>query len=176
MKLYVMRHGPAEDDSPSGRDGDRALTPRGRDRVRDVARALHKAGEDPLLLLSSPLARALQTAEILAAALRSAPGKPDGAPDIAVQVRRELEPGGNGPRLIRELVDGTKAGAMVVGHEPDLTDLVTTLLGAPAVPGMAKAMVVGLDADGKAQGQEGLCTLRWVLDPKTLHFTGPLAH
>jgi len=40
MKLYVMRHGPAEDFSASGRDADRALTPSGRDRVRDVAKAL----------------------------------------------------------------------------------------------------------------------------------------
>ena len=40
MKVYVMRHGPAEDDSPTGRDADRALTTSGRDRTRSVARAL----------------------------------------------------------------------------------------------------------------------------------------
>ena len=44
MKLYVMRHGPAHDDSPSGRDADRALTVSGRERVAAVAKALMDEG------------------------------------------------------------------------------------------------------------------------------------
>ena len=66
MKLYVMRHGPAADDSPSGRDADRALTPAGRERVTLVAKALTEGGEEPFAILSSPLVRAVETAEIVA--------------------------------------------------------------------------------------------------------------
>ena len=66
MKLYVMRHGPAEDDAPTGRDADRALTAAGRERVAAVAKALSEANESPFAILSSPLVRAMQTAEIVA--------------------------------------------------------------------------------------------------------------
>src|SRR4051812_39406226 len=66
MKLYVMRHGPAEDDAPTGRDAVRVLSAAGRERVRQVAQALTDGGEFPFSILSSPLARALETAEIVA--------------------------------------------------------------------------------------------------------------
>src|SRR4051812_9306069 len=66
MKLYVMRHGPAEDSSASGRDADRVLTVAGRERVRLVAQALMDGAEYPFTIVSSPLARALESAEIVA--------------------------------------------------------------------------------------------------------------
>lgn len=70
-----MRHGPAEDHAASGRDFDRALTASGRERVRDVARALVEGGEAPLVILTSPLVRALQTAEIVAGVVQLAEEK-----------------------------------------------------------------------------------------------------
>ncbi|MBN9165380.1 MAG: histidine phosphatase family protein, partial [Myxococcales bacterium] len=82
MKLYVMRHGPAEDNAPTGRDEDRALTPAGRERTRAVARALLAADEAPLTIIASPLVRALQTAEIVAAVT-----------DLEKRVREAKEPG-----------------------------------------------------------------------------------
>ena len=66
MKLYVTRHGPAEDDAPSGLDGDRVLSEAGRKRVRSVAKTLVDLDEAPLRIISSPLVRAVQTAEIIA--------------------------------------------------------------------------------------------------------------
>src|SRR5581483_10020187 len=45
VKIYVVRHGPAEDTATSGKDFDRVLTPSGRERVREVARALGKADD-----------------------------------------------------------------------------------------------------------------------------------
>jgi phosphohistidine phosphatase len=66
MKLYVMRHGPAEDHADSGMDGDRALTANGRDRVRAVAALLVDLNEEPLSIITSPLVRAVQTAEVVA--------------------------------------------------------------------------------------------------------------
>jgi phosphohistidine phosphatase len=159
VKLYVMRHGPAEDKSASGQDEDRALTPSGRDRVRSVARVLVDEDEAPLSIASSPLARALQTAEIVAAAMKlSARGG-------SVEVRRELAPGGDGAALVRALLGDEKKRCLIVGHEPDLSDLIVQLVGEPSPVPMDKAMVVGISV--KPDG----ASLRFILDPKALALT-----
>ena len=153
MKLYVMRHGPAEDFAASGRDGDRALTPSGRERVRAVAKLLKEKEEAPRVILSSPLVRALQTAEIVAAEIGV----------DKVETAAELAPGGDAAALSRALLGADKKRPMVVGHEPDLSALVMTLLDGPFAREMLKAMVVGL------QMRSGEPTkLRFVVDPKTL--------
>src|ERR1700722_9427363 len=127
MKLYVMRHGPAEDIAGSGLDEDRALTASGRDRVRHVAKTLVDAQEVPLRILTSPLVRAVQTAEIVALI-----GRVDaqaGARDVALEVRREAHPSGNLKGLVEDLLDEGAKRVMLVGHEPQLSDLVQALLG-----------------------------------------------
>jgi phosphohistidine phosphatase len=157
MKLYVMRHGAAEDHAASGMDGDRALTSSGRERVRAVAKALADAGEVPLAIVTSPLVRAVQTAEIVALVTKL------GDRDGTVSVRREVAPGGTSAHLVRTLAgDGAKR-VMVVGHEPDLSGLVSELLGSFG-RAFDKAMVVGLylPADG------GRARLRFILEPKAL--------
>src|SRR5271157_5391104 len=69
MLLYLLRHGAAEAAAKSGRDADRALTDEGREKVRRVVRRAREGGLWPALILSSPFARALQTAEVAAKAL-----------------------------------------------------------------------------------------------------------
>lgn len=162
MKLYIMRHGPAEDYAPSGRDADRVLTATGRERVRSVARALTNDDEAPLAILSSPLARALQTAEIVAAvtALEERGG--------TVEARREMAPGGAAPTLVDELVRAKRRRVMIVGHEPDLSSLVAHLVGQPPPQGMLKAMVVGISIDLHEGAERARPKLRFILDPKTL--------
>jgi phosphohistidine phosphatase len=172
LKLYVMRHGPAEDRADSGMDSDRALTAPGRERVRAVARLLAELDEEPLTILTSPLVRAVQTAEIVAVVTKLSDR------DGSVEVRRELSPGGGGGQsLIRSLADADGRRVMVVGHEPDLSDLTAALLeqvgsskGTSDHPphgldrGLDKAMVVGLHI-----GPDGASVrLRFVLDPKAL--------
>ncbi|MBX3234135.1 MAG: histidine phosphatase family protein [Labilithrix sp.] len=172
MKLYVMRHGPAEDSSPTGRDGDRALTPDGRNRTRAVAKALVGESEVPLSILSSPLVRALQTAEIVAAetdlAQRVRDAKGTGGSTGAVEIRREMAPGGDALGLVRELARTGRKRAMVVGHEPDLSMLVSQLVGRHPEQGMLKSMVVGIKVDPKEGGSDEIVTaFRFILDPKT---------
>jgi phosphohistidine phosphatase len=156
VKLYVMRHGPAEDHSASGTDEDRALTPAGRDRVRSVAKTLNQLDEAPLGVVSSPLVRALQTAEIVAAATKLAEraGR--------VEVRRELAPGNDTLELVKSLVGDERRRCLVVGHEPDLSSLVAALVGEPLLVAMDKAMVVGLSVKPNS------ASLRFVLDPRVL--------
>jgi phosphohistidine phosphatase len=159
MKLYVMRHGPAEDDSPTGRDADRALTSSGRDRTRSVARALVDGGEAPVAIFSSPLVRALQTAEIVAAV----------AGVEKVEVRREMAPGGDAFGLVAELVRAGRKRAMVVGHEPDVSMLVQRLTGKVPELGMQKAMVVSIRCDSASEAPgEVTSKRRFVLEPKSL--------
>jgi phosphohistidine phosphatase len=153
MKLYVMRHGPAEDFSASGRDGDRALTTSGRERVRAVAKVLHEKDEAPRVIISSPLVRAMQTAEIVAAELGV----------DRVETGHELAPGGDAASLARALVRDDRKRSMVVGHEPDLSALIATLLNGPFDHEMLKAMVVSLQLR-----PEEPTRLRFILDPKTL--------
>lgn len=153
MRLYVVRHGPAEDTSPSGRDFDRALTDSGRERVREVARRLRAEDEVPRVILTSPLVRALQTAEVIAAEL-----------DVQhVETTRELAPGGDSVALVKTLVNQKRKRAMLVGHQPDLTVLIEDVTGASFPTDMLKGMVVGLRAN-----EEAKISLRFILDPKTL--------
>ena len=157
MKLYVMRHGSAEDHAESGVDGDRALSASGRERVRAVARMLTDLSEEPVLIVTSPLVRAVQTAEIVALATKL--GERDGT----VEVRRQIAPGGDGVTLAHRLVGEGKKRVMLVGHEPDLSALVSGLLGSFGRP-FDKAMVVGLHLSTDS----GRGRLRFVLDPKAL--------
>ena len=160
MKLYVMRHGPAEDQAHTGRDGDRALTPDGRERVRDVVKALKAANEAPLSIVSSPLVRAVQTAEIVAAAAGL---------DGAVEIRKEMGPSENKMSLLAAMLGAGRKRLMIVGHEPDLSMLVARLVGSPPHQGMKKAMVVGLKLEQAASAGPGFQAFpRFVLDPKTL--------
>ena len=148
-----MRHGPAEDYSASGRDFDRALTPSGRERVKVVAARLAELDEAPKVIISSPLVRALQTAEIVAAELGA----------LTVETHRAMAPGGPANDLALEQAHQGKKRVMVVGHEPDLSGLVASLLRGGFEHDMLKAMVVGLSID-----TAGPATLRFVLDPKSL--------
>lgn len=161
MKLYVMRHGPAEEAADSGIDGDRTLTASGRERVRSVAKALLDAREEPLNVFTSPLVRAVQTAEIVAIVTNL------GDRDGTVSARRDIAPGGTGVQLARRLASEGRRRVMLVGHEPDLSDLISTLLGAPFDGPFEKAMVVGLHVPS----DDGRGRLRFVLEPKTLHLT-----
>ena len=160
MKLYVMRHGPAEDVAESGKDEDRALTPSGRDRVRMVAKALLDAHEEPLNLLTSPLVRATQTAEIVAIVT-----------DISeragtVEALRQLAPGSSGIDLVFGLASEHRRRVMLVGHEPDLTGLVSHILDEPLDRPFEKAMVVGIHLPSNRRPAR----LRFILEPKALRF------
>jgi phosphohistidine phosphatase len=163
VKLYVMRHGPAEDEAESRVDDDRALTSTGRERVRDVARALVEAGEEPSDVVTSPLVRAVQTAEVVALVT-----KLDDRHGT-VRVLRDLSPGGESARLVRRICSEGRKRVMLVGHEPDLSELMATLVGSSFSRGFDKASVVGLHFSAET----GRARLRFVLDPKSLTFDPP---
>lgn len=134
-----MRHAIAEDRSDSGRDEDRRLTGEGRRKLREVVAGM-RALELPVeRILTSPLRRAVETAEIVAAGYELAAG---------VDESSALAPGAGPDAVIRALGDvGRPSGVVLVGHEPDLAALASTLLtGTPGLVHMAfrKAGIAGI--------------------------------
>ena len=163
MRLYVMRHGPAEDRAASGRDFDRQLTPSGRELVQRVAgafqtaRGRRAASAQPLRILTSPRVRARETAAIVRAALVPVPRE--------IEIANEL--GGETAIPLSLIVEATASGVdtLLVGHQPVVEDLVKQLLGAtPRLLGWSTATIVGLSftADGETW------TLAEHLDPSRL--------
>ena len=154
-----MRHGPAEDHADSGMDSDRSLTASGRERVRGVAKLLVELDEQPLQVVTSPLVRAVQTAEIVALVTKL------GDREGSVEVRRELSPGGGGGAgLVTSLAAAGSKRVMLVGHEPDLSELLAILTPKGSSHPFDKAMVVGLHVGPSGDHSR----LRFVLDPRGL--------
>ncbi len=122
MRLLIIRHAAAVPaGTPGVADDDRPLTPRGKARFRTAAKGLARMTPRPDVLLTSPLPRARQTAEIAARAFKSLepriePALASGRVDQIVAV------------LGKESRDATVA---VVGHEPVLAGLLARLVGAP---------------------------------------------
>lgn len=167
MQLLLLRHGIAEARDPAGgrEDADRVLTPEGRDKVRQVARGLRRLNVAPDLILSSPLARARQTAEIVAEVLRLSE---------RVRFSDHLATSGAHAELIRELRGWEPAPetVLLVGHEPDLSELTGLLLtGRPTLEmRFKKAGLCRLTLDRIEFGPGAV--LDWFVPPKILRALG----
>lgn len=157
MEIYLLRHAIAEERSASGRDGDRQLTDEGRQKLRKVMKRAAGAGVEPSLILSSPLIRAVQTAEIAAEVLHYA-GKivkvdsltPDSSPrDVWEEIRtRKDEP-----------------AILLAGHEPLYSATTAYLLGSTrSMVDFRKAGLVRIDVQGFGATPGGV--LQWMLTPK----------
>jgi phosphohistidine phosphatase len=149
MLLYVMRHGPAEDRAPTGRDFDRALTAAGREVVLRAARALHEArathASRPWRLISSPFRRALQTAEIVASV---------GTP-LSVEVHEDLGAEASVPLALVEELRRAGTDVILVGHQPNVEELARALVRPARSPlrgsfGTATVLLLELLATGWA--------------------------
>src|ERR1017187_5933090 len=120
MELYLLRHGLAVEHGTPGfaEDSARPLTPKGRRQLRKIAAAMKQMGLDFDLILSSPLPRAKQTAEIVAARLKL---------KKRLKFSNALAPGGDPAILFRQLERTRPAPEklLLVGHEPDLSRLIS---------------------------------------------------
>lgn len=126
IRVYLLRHGPAGLRSAwEGTDEERPLTKDGRRKVKAIASALAAEGVEPDLILTSPFARAEQTAAILAKALDRR--------DLTL-VEDALAPGLS-TSVFTTLLDSHRdaTAIMVVGHEPDLSRLTAEVAGARIV-------------------------------------------
>lgn len=152
MILYFLRHGRAEERQPGGRDEDRPLSEVGVAQLRAATPTWRRLNLRPDVILSSPLPRALHSAELLAEALGAR----------APIVLERLAPGAAWSDFGRSLGEQPDARRVVfVGHEPDLSGAVALLTGATVrlrPGGLAAVEFPGVPEPGAGE-------LAWLLDP-----------
>jgi phosphohistidine phosphatase len=148
--VLLVRHGKAEDTHPLG-DAARALTDEGRQAFR--AHAVSIAEQVSLEgILTSPLVRAVQTAELLADACHLA----------RVLVRGELDFERASPAALEALCRSVGPGWALVGHNPSMAETLAYLLGRPEVPRFRKGAVAALRP---SSGGALPWTLAWMAAP-----------
>jgi len=103
-------------------DAQRPLEAEGKEKMREITEGLKRVGFDVDWIVSSPLVRAVETAGIVAESLASCG---------PVEVCEALRPGGSAQDLLAFLAKRpNRTRVLVVGHEPDLSDLAARLIGA----------------------------------------------
>lgn len=156
MLLHLLRHAHAGDPMAwDGPDSERPLSDKGRAQADRLGRFLASIAFRPDLVVTSPKLRAKQTAEIVAAHV-----------DATVQEDERLAGG-----LDLGDLDGILQGAgepgrpVLVGHDPDFSDLVASLCGAECAP-LRKGTFARIEVEGPLAPGAG--TLRWLLPPDAL--------
>jgi phosphohistidine phosphatase len=163
FELYLVRHAIADERGPQWpNDAKRPLTEQGIARFTEAVEGLRRIDVEIDEIFTSPLVRAKQTAEILAAGLKHKPH---------VRVLRALEPGHGPAAVIARLAEEAKKGRVaLVGHEPDLGDLASHLLGTKKLVPFKKGGVCRIDVATLPTARAG--TLVWFLPPKILRALG----
>jgi len=153
IHLYLVRHGAAED-AAGIPDALRTLTAKARRRFRKAARSLARKSGAIDLVLTSPLVRAVQTAEILAGEVKHR----------AFAVLPELAPEHDVAAILKAVSRAAKRGSIaLVGHEPQIGQLLAQLARVPAAKAakldIRPGAIIRIDVIGlpQAQAAEG----RW---------------
>ncbi len=158
-ELYFVRHGLAQERGDAWpEDTKRPLTEEGMSRMRKAVKGLTRIGVSVDLVLTSPLVRARQTAEILAAGL-------DPRPAIVNIV--SLTPAGSYAAVLADLEKhARKCRLALVGHEPMMGELAARLIGSRHPIEFKKGGVCRIDVEDLPPAGPG--DLRWLLTPKIL--------
>ncbi len=157
MQIYLLRHGIAEDAKPGGRDADRALTSEGKKKLREVLRHAKQAGVSPALVLTSPLRRALETAQVAAAVFQY---KDEPLRTETLQPASDPEDAWSEIRVHKDAKE-----LLLVSHEPLVGMLSAYLLGSPALHiDFKKGALLRIDVAHFRAAPHGV--LKWMLTPK----------
>lgn len=132
--MVLIRHAAAIDETLAVRDPYRHLTAEGRAQARALGQRLRWHDCEPTHLWASPLVRAIQTAELVAAAI-GIDGIVESVPDLTPDAQPRLV-----AAAIAKLPDNARV--MVVGHEPTLSALGTLVTGDAKFPAIVKAEAV----------------------------------
>jgi phosphohistidine phosphatase len=127
--VFLIRHADAVSEDVAGLDEDRWLSARGREAARGLARLLREERVELDAIVTSPLARAVQTAELVA----------DGLDFLGtIEVFRGLAPGSH-PRPAAQTIGTSGDSVAVIGHEPVISAIGAMLLGLPSFPALRTA-------------------------------------
>ncbi len=163
MELYLIRHGIAVERTNNIKDEERELTAQGREKTRKVAKRLYSLGLRCELILTSPLARSRQTAEILCSCGLSA----------QIQELNCLAPDGDIQTWLNWLEQrqmlATDTQLAMVGHQPDLGHWAEILAWGEArsVLLLKKAGIIGLKLPENG-APVGRSQMFWLTPPKFL--------
>lgn len=159
IELYLIRHGIAAERGESWPDDTkRPLTHKGVARLRREAQALDALGVSFDQIVTSPLVRTRQTAEVLA---QSSGAKPP------VATADALAPGGTTAQAIEELGKYSRRRRIaIVGHEPNIGELAAKLIGARAALEFKKGAICRIDVETLPPARPG--HLRWFAPPRML--------
>ena len=128
MRLFLIRHAKADPGDP---DELRPLTGEGREQARELGDRLSRHPTPPVVVLTSPLLRARQTAEPIARAAGA-----------ELRVEQRLAPGAS-PEALREALTGLDGPVAAIGHQPDCSDIAFALTGRD--PGFPAAGVLEVE-------------------------------
>jgi phosphohistidine phosphatase len=169
MNIYLLRHAiaAAKDDPAFESDSERPLTNKGIKKFRKAARGIDRLGVPFDAILTSPLVRARQTADIVAEILGQ---------ESCVDELAGLAPDGSPEHLVSELGSSVEAREhiLLVGHEPFLGKLAKFLLSgkndADGVIPLRKGGICRIEIDAVPPAQPG--QIHWLLTPKQLRLIG----
>ena len=158
-ELYVIRHAVAEERGESWPDdAKRPLSADGASRMRKAARGLDRLGVTVDVVVTSPLVRTKQTAEIVAAALNPKP---------PVVTAESLAPDGTYQEIITDLEKQAKRTRIaIVGHEPGIGEFAARLIGSRHSIPFKKGAICRIDVDALPPSGPG--DLRWMLTTRIL--------
>jgi phosphohistidine phosphatase len=135
VRIYLVRHGDAVPEELAGSDRDRWLSARGRESARILARLLREQSVTVEAILSSPLPRAVQTAELIAAGIDYLG---------TISSRRCFEPGAH-PRVAADELMAAGPSVLVVSHEPAISTLGAYLVNLPSFPQFRTAQCCAIE-------------------------------
>jgi phosphohistidine phosphatase len=160
IELYLVRHAIAAERGPTYPDDrERPLTSEGVARFKQSVQGLKELEVELDLVLTSPLVRAVHTAELLVAGLTSKP---------RTEQLDVLAPGGRIPAILDAIAKFSKRYHQIalVGHQPELGDVAAKILHSVGEIEFKKGAVCCIELDGAMPTGPGM--LRWLMPPKAL--------
>lgn len=155
LQLHLLRHADAGDpEAYRGPDAERPLSTKGKAQAKRLGTFLTEVGFAPDAVISSPKVRARQTAELAADRW-----------ETGVRFDDRLAAGFSLGDVDAILADaGSPTKPVLVGHDPDFSELLSTLVGADVT--MKKGAFARIDVRGSIADGRG--TLRWLISPDLL--------